>query len=39
MTDLFERLRQRKVVQWSLAYAAFAFALLRTRYRRPQSAA
>jgi serine/threonine-protein kinase len=28
MTDLFERLRQRKVVQWTLAYAAFAFALL-----------
>jgi serine/threonine-protein kinase len=28
MTNLFERLKQRKVVQWSLAYAAFAFALL-----------
>ena len=28
MTDLFECLRQRKVVQWTLAYAAFAFALL-----------
>jgi TolB-like protein len=28
MTQLLERLRQRKVVQWSLAYAAFAFALL-----------
>jgi TolB-like protein/Flp pilus assembly protein TadD len=28
MTEFFERLRQRKVVQWTLAYAAFAFALL-----------
>jgi serine/threonine-protein kinase len=25
---LFERLRQRKIVQWTLAYVAFAFALL-----------
>jgi TolB-like protein len=28
MTELLERLKQRKVVQWTLAYAAFAFALL-----------
>jgi len=28
MTELFERLRQRKIVQWTLAYVAFAFALL-----------
>src|SRR6478752_5227190 len=28
MTDLLERLKERKVVQWTLAYAAFAFALL-----------
>jgi len=28
MTDLLEHLKQRKVVQWSLAYVAFAFALL-----------
>ena len=28
MTELLERLKQRKIVQWSLAYAAFAFALL-----------
>ena len=26
--ELFERLRQRKLVQWALAYVAFAFALL-----------
>jgi TolB-like protein/Flp pilus assembly protein TadD len=28
MTELFARLRQRKIVQWALAYAAAAFALL-----------
>src|ERR1700752_3690059 len=28
MNDLFERLKQRKVGQWALAYAAAAFALL-----------
>jgi TolB-like protein/Tfp pilus assembly protein PilF len=28
MTDLLARLRQRKIVQWTLAYLAFAFALL-----------
>jgi len=28
MTGLLERLKQRKIVQWTLAYAAFAFALL-----------
>jgi adenylate cyclase len=28
MDDLFARMRQRKLVQWLLAYAAFAFALL-----------
>jgi serine/threonine-protein kinase len=28
MTGLPERLKQRKIVQWTLAYAAFAFALL-----------
>jgi TolB-like protein len=28
MTELFARLRQRKMVQWALAYAAAAFALL-----------
>ena len=28
MTELLEHLRERKVVQWALAYAAAAFALL-----------
>ncbi|MGB8716686.1 MAG: hypothetical protein WCD66_10040, partial [Rhodanobacteraceae bacterium] len=28
MTELWARLRQRKLVQWALAYVAFAFALL-----------
>ncbi len=28
MSDLLQRLRERKLVQWALAYAAFAFALL-----------
>jgi TolB-like protein/Tfp pilus assembly protein PilF len=28
MAELFARLRQRKLVQWALAYVAFAFALL-----------
>ncbi len=28
MTDLWTKLRQRKLVQWALAYVAFAFALL-----------
>ncbi len=28
MEDVFERLRQRKIVQWSLAYLAAAFALI-----------
>ncbi|MGB8634510.1 MAG: hypothetical protein WCD36_04430, partial [Rhodanobacteraceae bacterium] len=28
MTDLWARLRQRKLVQWAVAYVAFAFALL-----------
>ena len=28
MSDFFARLRQRKLVQWALAYIAFAFALL-----------
>ncbi len=28
MTDLWRRLRQRKLVQWALAYVAFAFALV-----------
>ena len=28
MTDLWQRLKQRKLVQWALAYVAFAFALL-----------
>ncbi|HET7923371.1 MAG TPA: tetratricopeptide repeat protein [Rhodanobacteraceae bacterium] len=28
MDDVFERLRQRKIVQWSLAYLAAAFALI-----------
>ena len=28
MTELLARLRQRKIVQWTLAYLAFAFALL-----------
>jgi TolB-like protein/Tfp pilus assembly protein PilF len=28
MAELLERLRQRKLVQWALAYVAFAFALL-----------
>jgi len=28
MGDLLQRLRERKLVQWALAYAAFAFALL-----------
>lgn len=28
MADLWTRLKQRKLVQWALAYAAFAFALL-----------
>ncbi|MGB8635386.1 MAG: hypothetical protein WCD36_08865, partial [Rhodanobacteraceae bacterium] len=28
MTELWTRLRQRKLVQWALAYIAFAFALL-----------
>lgn len=28
MTDLWQRLKQRKLVQWALAYIAFAFALL-----------
>ena len=28
MTDLFARLKQRKLVQWGIAWAAFAFALL-----------
>ena len=28
MEDVFERLRQRKIVQWSLAYLAAAFALV-----------
>ncbi|HJU25861.1 MAG TPA: tetratricopeptide repeat protein [Rhodanobacteraceae bacterium] len=28
MNELWQRLRQRKLVQWAIAYAAFAFALL-----------
>lgn len=28
MTDLLQRLRERKLVQWAIAYVAFAFALL-----------
>ena len=28
MTDLLQRLRERKLVQWALAYVAFAFALI-----------
>ena len=28
MEDVFERLRQRKIVQWALAYLAAAFALI-----------
>jgi TolB-like protein/predicted Zn-dependent protease len=28
MADLFARLKQRKLVQWAVAYAAFAFALI-----------
>ncbi|MES2403098.1 MAG: tetratricopeptide repeat protein [Pseudomonadota bacterium] len=28
MTDLWQRLKQRKLVQWALAYVAFSFALL-----------
>ena len=28
MTDLWRRLKRRKLVQWVLAYVAFAFALL-----------
>ena len=28
MVNFFERLKQRKLVQWVLAYAAFAFALI-----------
>ena len=28
MTGILDRLRQRKLVQWTLAYLAFAFALL-----------
>lgn len=28
MTGLIARLRQRKLVQWALAYVAFAFALI-----------
>jgi len=28
MADFLQRLRQRKLVQWALAYIAFAFALL-----------
>jgi TolB-like protein len=28
MTDLWQRLKQRKLVQWALAYVAFAFALI-----------
>jgi TolB-like protein/Tfp pilus assembly protein PilF len=28
MTDLWQRLKQRKLVRWALAYVAFAFALL-----------
>src|SRR6185437_13850667 len=28
MTDFWQRLKQRKLVQWALAYVAFAFALL-----------
>ncbi len=28
MTDLWQRLKTRKLVQWALAYIAFAFALL-----------
>ena len=28
MTDFIERLKQRKLVQWSLAYVAFAFAMI-----------
>ena len=28
MSDLWTRLKQRKLVQWALAYVAFAFALL-----------
>ncbi len=28
MNELLQRLRQRKIVQWSLAYVAAAFALL-----------
>ena len=28
MTDLWQSLKQRKLVQWALAYVAFSFALL-----------
>ena len=28
MTELWRRLKQRKLVQWALAYVAFTFALL-----------
>ena len=28
MTELIARLKQRKLVQWAIAYAAFAFALI-----------
>ncbi|HST27916.1 MAG TPA: hypothetical protein VLK26_06060, partial [Rudaea sp.] len=28
MTDFFARLKQRKLVQWALAYVAFAFAMI-----------
>jgi hypothetical protein len=28
MTDLWQCLKQRKLVQWALAYVAFSFALL-----------
>ena len=44
MTDFLQRLKQRKLVQWTIAYVAFAFALIQVldvvadSYQWPRSA-